>query len=272
MRALRDLRGQGYRERLEADLRSARDIGILAPVRFAFDRARPAYRKAYERPQPLVSICITTFNRGRLLVERSVASSIAQTYPNIQIIVVGDCCTDDTEQLMANVTDPRVTFLNLPERGKYPEDPELRWMVAGCVPFNHALTMAKGDFITHLDDDDEYTPDRIEKLVRFAQESRADIVFHPFTFETAEGEWIVNEAERFAYGLATTSSVFYHRWFRSIEGDLKAYRYREPGDWCRFRKMRYLRARILRHPDVMLRHYKERNQSSVPVQPHSQDS
>jgi hypothetical protein len=127
---------------------------------------------------------------------------------------------------------------------------------------NHALSLATGDFITHLDDDDEHMPDRVEKLVRHIQQTRADIVFHPFWRETAPDTWSVNQAARFEYTRVTTSSIFYHRWFRAVPWDLEAYRYHEPGDWNRLRKFLYLGANAVRYPEPLLRHYRERNQRS----------
>lgn len=254
------LANRGYRARLKADIRSARDIGITAPARFALARSRREYQAVYDRPLPLVSICIPTYNCGELLIQRAVASSLAQTYPNIEVLVVGDCCTDNTASLMAEVRDPRVTFVNLAERGDYPAEPELRWLVAGYAPFIRLMAMARGDFITHLDHDDEHAPDRVEKLVRFIQETRADLVYHPFRWEMPDGEWVVNEAERFQWGSVTTSSVFYHRWFHNFGADPHCYRYNEPGDWNRFRKIRYVGAKLRRYPEVLLTHYKERSQ------------
>ena len=70
--------------------------------------------------------------------------------------MVGDCCTDDTAERISHIRDDRLRFVNLSERGRYPEEPYLRWMVAGTVPFNHALSLTRGQFVTHLDDDDEY--------------------------------------------------------------------------------------------------------------------
>ena len=61
-----------------------------------------------------------------------------------------------------------------------PTIPEWRWMVAGTAPINLALSLARGDFITHLDDSDEHPEDRIAKLVSFIRESKADFVWHPF--------------------------------------------------------------------------------------------
>src|SRR5690349_16352207 len=43
--------------------------------------------------QPLVTVCVATFNRGRLLTERCIPSILGQTYRNLELIVVGDGCT-----------------------------------------------------------------------------------------------------------------------------------------------------------------------------------
>ncbi|HEY0412883.1 MAG TPA: glycosyltransferase family 2 protein [Allosphingosinicella sp.] len=259
----RGTRNWSLRQRLREDWRSARDLGPLAPL--AFRRARRArdYREAFEAEAPLVSICIATYNRAPLLVGRSIPSALAQSYPNVEVIVVGDHCTDDTERLVGAIRDPRLRFENLPRRGNYPDAPDLRWMVGGGAAMNRGIELARGDFVTHLDDDDEHMPERVEKLLRLAQEARADVVYHPFDFETPDGEWHVNPAEGFHCGRVTTSSIFYHRWLRAIPWDLKAAYYREPGDWNRLRKLRFLGARVARHPDVLLKHYRERNQKSA---------
>lgn len=214
--------------------------------------------------QPLVSVCIATYNRGPLLVERSIASILNQTYTNLELIVVGDHCTDETEALVAQIRDPRLTFVNLPERGAYPQDPLRRWMVAGTVPMNHALRMAKGDYITHLDDDDEHLPERLEKLVTFAVAGKYDLVWHPFLLETQNGRWTRNHAPHFQFCDVTTSSVLYRSWLRRIEWDIDAHRLMEPGDWNRFRRIRYLNPQVARYPEPLLRHYREANQPRKP--------
>lgn len=263
---MRDLIGRAWRwadrrlRPLKESVRSARELGLYAPTQFRRERRTPHYRAAYEKPDPLVSILIATYNRAELLRERSLRSAMAQTYRNIEIIVVGDACTDETAEVMANVEDPRVQFVNLEQRGDYPDDPRLRWMVAGTAPVNHALSIARGDFITHLDDDDEHAPERIETLLAHIRETRADLLYHPFRCETPEGNWYINDAASFGFERVTSSSIFYHNWFRDLGWDPLAYRYREPGDWNRLRKFAFLGARTLRHPGIFLSHYRERNQ------------
>jgi glycosyltransferase involved in cell wall biosynthesis len=246
-------------------IRSARDLGLKAPFDFKLERQTTEYRAVYDNPHPLVSICIATYNRADLLRKRSLRSVLAQTYPNIEIIVVGDACTDHTAEVMAEVAEPRLKFVNLQKRGEYPEDPFLRWMVAGSAAMNHALSIAQGDFITHLDDDDEHAPERVELLLEYTRRTRAEIVYHPFRYEVAPDEWRINKASSFRFKKVTTSSIFYHRALRHIPWDLHAYRYREPGDWNRLRKFKFLGAHKLRHPGVFLSHYRERQQKGATV-------
>jgi hypothetical protein len=227
---------------------------------FQRDRYTKEYTGVFDKPNPLVTICVATYNRSQTLVERCVSSLLAQSHKNIQIIVVGDACSDDTPTRMATIKDSRLYFKNLSVRGDYPAHPEFRWMVAGTKPTNRALDLAEGDFITHLDDDDEHTPDRIEKLLTLIKEKKADLVWHPFCYEKPNNEWVVNKADIFAEGRVTTSSVLYHRWFKRIGWDPEAYRNHEPGDWNRFRKFIYFKAVIARHPEILLRHYRERTQ------------
>jgi glycosyltransferase involved in cell wall biosynthesis len=240
--------------------KSSFDVGDGLLKKFRDDKKSDIYARAYEEEYPLVTVCIATYNRGDVLVERSLASVLQQEYDNLEIIVVGDCCTDNTGQLISNINDPRIRFVNLPERGQYPEESEWRWMVAGTAPTNKALELANGAFITHLDDDDEHPNDRIAKLVNFIQETRADLVWHPFRWEVEPGQWRLNKAEKFKLGQVTTSSIFYHNWFKNIPWSAESYKYREPGDWNRLRKIQYLGARLVRYPEPLLDHYKERNQ------------
>ncbi len=78
---------------------------------------------------PLVTVVVPTYNRAGLLVERCIPSILSQTYDNFELIIVGDCCTDQTEELVAQIKDPRLKFYNLTERGQYPSEPHRRWMV-----------------------------------------------------------------------------------------------------------------------------------------------
>lgn len=139
--------------------------------------------------EPLVTVTIATYNRAELLVERALKSALAQTHHNLEVIVVGDHCTDDTAQRIAALGDARVRFHNLPQRGNYPQDPKKRWMVAGTPPINYALQHANGLWIAHLDDDDIWEPDHISTMLRFAHERDAELVYSHMNREYAPDDW-----------------------------------------------------------------------------------
>lgn len=211
--------------------------------------------------EPLVSICMATYNRAELVTKRAIASVLSQTYKRFELIVVGDGCTDDTEKRIGRMNDRRITFVNLPERGKYPDDPVKRWMVAGTPAMNKCMQLAKGDYLTHLDDDDEYLPERLEKLVGFSVTNSCDFVWHPF-WVNHENDWLLHEAQSPSFGNLTTGSVFYRSWFKRIEWSLDAHHFMEPGDWNRFRRIKYIQPSMMRYDAPLLKHYRQHNQTA----------
>jgi len=151
---------------------------IFEPIKLIIARIKYSNQYSDQPEEPLVSIMIATYNRGQLLVERTLPSIIAQTYKNIEIVIVGDNCTDDTAILIKQfqINNPSVKFTNLPKRGKYPNDVKSRWFVAGVVPANKALTLIKGKWVGWVDDDDVLVDHHIESLLHFAQKGNYEFV------------------------------------------------------------------------------------------------
>jgi hypothetical protein len=224
------------------------------------------YRAPYASAAPLVSICVATVDRANLLLERSIASIRAQSYHNLQIIVVGDNCSDDTALRLAALGDNRIHFVNLPERGPYPRQGIDRWYVAGSNAMNHALSLCEGHFVTHLDDDDAMVPHRIETLVGEALQNRADFLWHPFWCENRDGTWLKLGNGRLELGQVSTGSIFYHRYFARVPWDVHAYRLREPGDWNRLRKIKLMRPRMRFVEEPLLYHHVEQAQAAFIAQ------
>jgi len=160
-------------------------------------REAAAYR---EEVEPLVTVCISTYHRSRLLVERCVPSVTAQTYRNLEILVVGDHCTDETEERMREITDPRVRWFNLPQRPKLPANPVYQHRVTGSHPKNKALEMARGSWLAPLDDDDEFLPHHVASLLEYARAGDYEFVFAKQWGEGREGVWREIGREGFATG------------------------------------------------------------------------
>ena len=59
---------------------------------------------------PKISVILPTFNRAHLL-ERSINSVLAQTYKNLELIIIDDASEDETPQLVNNISDPRVEYI-----------------------------------------------------------------------------------------------------------------------------------------------------------------
>lgn len=152
--------------------------------------------------QPLVTVYIATHNRPELLA-RAVSSCIAQTYAALEIIVVDDgSSTENAEKnalLMAEY--PQVKYIKLASSGGAP------------AARNVAINCAKGEFITGLDDDDEFKPQRIAELVRHWF-SRTDCSF------LCTGYTVITEQHRiFNYARRSRVINYQHLLFANVVGN-----------------------------------------------------
>lgn len=175
------------------DLKS-RIYDVLFFLRVVFDLPRLFvarwinYKKYINNSEPLVSVIIPTYDRAELFLERTLPSILCQTYKNIEIVVVGDCCKDENLHALTEAAKSKnFRFINLPERGKYPTDVKTRWFVAGTVPTNRALDEVKGDWFVYMDDDDVLMPDHIKTLLEHGINSGAELVSASYNVLDADG-------------------------------------------------------------------------------------
>ena len=101
---------------------------------------------------PLVTIGIAYYKAADT-IEKAVASALAQTWDNTEIIIVDDASDDGAEALLSGLEKQHenVRVVHLPENKG----------VAGVR--NEIIAQARGDFIAFFDDDDESLPERLEK-------------------------------------------------------------------------------------------------------------
>jgi hypothetical protein len=206
---------------------------------------------------PLVSVVIPTYSRGRILVERSIASVLAQTYRNIEVVVVGDHATTETLAAIRSVDDPRVRFEDLPVRSPYPADPELAWMCVGSRPYNRALELARGAWIANQADDDEFTPDHIETLLSVALEHRLEFVYGDSWMEMPDANWIRLGEWPPRQGGFCAGSVLHAAALKFITVDEECWRDGEPNDWNMWHRMLDAGVRAGHVDRILFRHYAE---------------
>lgn len=100
------------------------------------------------RAKPLTTVIIPTYNRGYVL-KRAILSVISQTYQNIEILVVSDASSDTTEEIVKSITDSRIKYIcHEKNRGL-------------AATRNTGIKNSSGEYITFLDDDDEWAPEKI---------------------------------------------------------------------------------------------------------------
>ena len=164
-------------QRLLEALRLSQSRGDEPRRRLPALRSDPAYERPYLEPDPLISVLIPTYENHRLLRGRAIPSVLAQTYQSFEIVVVGDAAPDAARLAAESFDDPRIRFSNLPYRGPYPEDAQARWRASGTPAYNEAAQLACGLWIAPLDDDDAFRPEHLERLLRYARETRLELAY-----------------------------------------------------------------------------------------------
>lgn len=114
---------------------------------------------------PAVSVVMAAYNASKF-IEDAITSAQAQTLEDFELIVVDDCSTDTTIEIVERMaaSDPRIRLLRMTENG-------------GPGAARHlAISNTTGEWVAIQDADDMMLPDRLEKLVGVAQEHNFDVI------------------------------------------------------------------------------------------------
>lgn len=119
---------------------------------------------------PLISIIIPLYNK-RPYVERAIQSILEQTIQQWELIVVDDGSTDDSAGIVLKIKDPRIRLYRQENKGP-------------AAARNYGIRMASGDFITFLDADDYYYPNKLEREMEILKKEKvADWMISAFDYE-----------------------------------------------------------------------------------------
>lgn len=107
----------------------------------------------------LVTIIMPSYNTASL-IRNSIKSVQAQSYSNWELIIVDDCSTDNTDQVVKPfLADGRIRYLKNEKNS------------GAAVSRNRALREARGRWIAFLDSDDLWVPDKLKKQIHFMEEN-----------------------------------------------------------------------------------------------------
>ncbi len=112
--------------------------------------------------KPLVTVIIPSFNRASI-VGRAIRSVLGQTYPNWELLVVDDASTDGTEREVRSYSDKRITYIRHHQNRRV------------SAARNTGIRSAHGEYVSFLDDDDEWLPEKLAEEVEVLRNSDPEV-------------------------------------------------------------------------------------------------
>lgn len=127
----------------------------------------------------IVSVIMPAYN-AEAHIEESIASVLTQTFCDIELIIVNDCSTDNTLEIIKSFSekDSRVIVIN-------------NAINMGCADSrNKALFASKGKYIAFCDSDDVWKSEKINKQLNYIKKTNADMVFSAYEMIDSNGIYI----------------------------------------------------------------------------------
>lgn len=143
----------------------------------------------------LVSIIMPTYNCERFIAP-SIRSVISQTYTNWELLIVDDCSTDNTAEVVASFEDKRIHY----QRNAH--------NIGAALTRNEALKTAKGRYIAFLDSDDVWVPEKLEKQIAFMEQ-------HGYAFTFADYQIMQEDGSLTGKRLHMPRQLTYHQYLRN---------------------------------------------------------
>lgn len=112
----------------------------------------------------LVSIIMPSWNTGRFIAE-TIQSVIDQTYTNWELLIVDDCSTDNTDEVVASFKDERIKYFHNEKNS------------GAALTRNKAMRKARGEWIAFLDSDDLWMPEKLEHQINFMKKNGYNLSF-----------------------------------------------------------------------------------------------
>ncbi|MGK7900453.1 MAG: glycosyltransferase [Hormoscilla sp.] len=116
---------------------------------------------------PLISVIIPVYN-GEKTIRETIESILNQTFSDFELIVINDGSTDTTLSIVNSIQDPRLKVFSYPNGG-------------ASASRNRGIARATGEYISFIDADDLWTPDKLEAQFKALQENQEAAVAYSWT-------------------------------------------------------------------------------------------
>ena len=111
-------------------------------------------------PNPLISVCIINYNQGKFFAD-ALNSVLSQTYSPIELIVIDDCSTDNSVEIIESLLKEKNAVAN------FILNPANQGI---CKNLNLGISLSKGKYFSVVASDDYFGPTRYEKLINASKQ------------------------------------------------------------------------------------------------------
>jgi len=127
---------------------------------------------------PKVSVCIPSYNHARY-IGSSIKSVLAQTFKDWEMIIVDNCSTDNTEEVLKTFADPRIHFHKNETN------------IGAARNWSRSASLARGEYVAVLQSDDQYLPGMLERSITMLDtHPRVGFVHSSFHRMDSDGNFI----------------------------------------------------------------------------------
>ena len=156
--------------------------------------------------EELVSVIMPSYNTEKYIAE-SIESVLKQTYHNWELIIIDDCSTDNTIEIIKSFNDGRIRLLRNEKNS------------GAAVSRNYGLREARGKWIAFLDSDDTWKPEKLEVQIKYMEGNDWSFSYHDYRI-CIDGKPVpyictapnkVNRRKMYNYCYISTDTVMYDR-------------------------------------------------------------
>lgn len=124
--------------------------------------------------KPFISVVLICYNAEKF-IKKTIESVLNQTYKNFEFVIVNDCSTDKSEEIITSFSDSRIKYIKNEQNMKISKTR------------NRGVENTTGEYIAFLDSDDIWCENKLEKHVEHIKKTNAKISYSGYYFISNDG-------------------------------------------------------------------------------------